>query len=66
MIVADPVGYVRVMDTSRGLKRRDYLDFNGIRLRDYKQQKGETDQQFYDRKMIASHFRIARKGEPNK
>ena len=57
-IVMDSLGYVRVMDTSRGLGKMDYLDMNGIPTRTYTQRKGETDQQFRDRKMISSHFRI--------
>lgn len=60
-IVMDPLRYVRVMDTSRGIKKADYLDINGVPISTYKQQKGETDQQFLDRKMMNSHFRIKHK-----
>lgn len=64
-IVADPIGYVRVLDTSRGLRKKDYLDINGVPIKTYEQRKGETDQQFLDRKMIASHFRIKKQKDGN-
>lgn len=62
-VVMDPVGYVRVMDTSRSVKKMDYLDIDGVPIRTYMQRKGETEQEFRDRKMIASHFRIKKRGE---
>jgi len=60
-VVMDPVGHVRVMDTSRGVKKMDYLDIDGVPIKTYKQRKGETEQEFRDRKMIASHFRIKKR-----
>ena len=64
-IIMDAIGYVRVMDTSRGVKKRNYLDINGVAIKTYQQRKGETDEQFYDRKMIASHFRIKKQKDDN-
>ncbi len=57
-IVADPVGYVRIMDTSNGVKKQLYLDENGVPVKSYTQRKGESKQEFKDRKMSSSHFTI--------